>query len=53
MRHHLTKSEEKKGGHDSHMHHKKAHDMHMKEAKKHMMAMHKLAKKHHSKPHEK
>lgn len=43
-RHHLTHAEEVKGGHDSHMHHKKMHDHHMSEAKKHMSHMHKMAK---------
>ena len=55
-RHKLTHAEEVKGGHDSHMHHKKQHDHHMKEAKKHMAHMHKMAKhahKHKAKHHEK
>ncbi len=45
--HHLTHTEEVKGGKDSHMHHKKMHDHHMSEAKKHMAHMHKMAKSHH------
>lgn len=49
MHHYLTHKEESKGGHHSHMHHKKMHDHHLKEAKKHAGHMMKAMKHHHKK----
>lgn len=48
-KHHLTHAEEAKGGHHSHMHHKKMHDHHLKEAKKHAHHMLQAAKASHTK----
>jgi hypothetical protein len=51
MRHHLTKSDEKKGGHDSHEH--MDHHDHMKKAMEHLKHAHKKAPKHDTMAHDK
>lgn len=46
-KHHLSHSDEVKGGEHSHSHHKKMHDHHMKMAKHHAHHAIKAAKSHH------